>query len=98
MEKARRLTRNMKTAQALETREKLPWHLAGSGRASSPDFALMGPYLYTLFTATEEACVCEFQRFLSLCTFLSVVLQPAELPFIYGEGLKSLLRTQIALK
>lgn len=56
------------------------------------------PYLHALLTATEESRVCQFQCFLGLCTFLSVILQPAKLPFIYGQGLKSLLRAQIALK
>lgn len=55
-------------------------------------------YLDALLTAAEKSRICQLQRLLGLRTLLPVILQPAELSFIYGESLKCLLWAKIALK
>lgn len=55
-------------------------------------------YLDTLFAATEESCICQFQRFLGLCTLLTIIFQPTKLSFVNGKSLKSLFWTQVSLK
>lgn len=64
----------------------------------SPTPTACGPYLDTLFTAAEKSRICQFQRLLGLGALLPVILQPAELSFIYGKSLKRLLRAKIALQ
>lgn len=54
-------------------------------------------YLHPLFTATEHPSVCEFQSFFGSGTFLPFILQTAEVAFIDGKRLKSLLWSQVTL-
>lgn len=67
-------------------------------RGRTPTSHTGGSYLDTLFTATEKPRVRQLERLLGLGALLPVVLQPAELPFVYGESLKRLLRAKVALK
>lgn len=69
-----------------------------STRGPAPAARWSGSYLDALFAATEKSRICQFQRLLGLRTLLPVVLQPAELSFIYGESLKRLLWAKVALK
>ncbi len=54
-------------------------------------------YLHPLFTAAEQASVCELQSFFGTGTFLSFILQTAKVALIDRERLKSLLWTQVTL-
>lgn len=57
-----------------------------------------GSYLDALFAAAEKPRVGQLQGLLGLRALLAVVLQSAELPFVYCERLQRLLWTQVALK
>lgn len=63
-----------------------------------PTPAPQGPHLDALLTAAEEPGVGQLQGLFGLGALLTVVLQPAELALVDGEGLQRLLRTQGALQ
>lgn len=67
-------------------------------RCLHPPASGSGSYLDALFAAAEKPCVGQLQGLFGLRALLAVILQSAELPFVYGESLKCLLWTQVALK
>lgn len=63
-----------------------------------PTPAPHGPHLDALLTAAEEPGVGQLQGLFGLGALLTVVLQPAELALVDGEGLQRLLWTKGALQ
>lgn len=70
----------------------------GQHEAPRPRTRGSGSYLDALFAAAEKPRVGQLQGLLGLRALLAIILQPAELPFVYGERLQRLLWTQVALK
>lgn len=54
-------------------------------------------YLHPLFTAAEQASVCELQSLFGASTFLPFNLQTAKVALVDRQRLKSLLWTQVTL-